>query len=519
MVATLVDNLFRSAREFATRCALVAGDQRVTYQDLVGRAAAFGACLQRGGLNEGDRVALLLANSIEFVVAYYGTLLVGGIAVPLNVAAKARDLLVWLNHCEATWLVADTANPDVQSAIANVPRLKIVHASDAVARTSVQATMNELGRDDAKLRPLTEQAPAAILYTSGTSGRPKAVVLSHRNLAANTAAIVDYLHLTETDSIPALLPFHYSYGSSVLHTHLQAGGTLVLETGLVFPHRLLEVMARERVTGLAGVPSTFALLLSRVSFHEYGLASLRYVTQAGGAAPRVLFQKLQSALPHVQIYAMYGQTEATARLTYLAPERLAEKPSSVGRAIPGVQLSIRHEDGSAAGVGEIGEICASGPNIMLGYWNDPAATAAVLRDGWLHTGDMGHVDVEGDLFIVGRRGDMIKTGAHRVHPLDIEEVIAELPAVAESAVVAVDDEILGEAIKAFVVPMPGAHINPTEVKAHCRARLANYKVPKCVEVVASLPKTSSGKLSRRELREREHRDGTKQTPVVASTGA
>lgn len=519
-MATLVDNLFRSARHFAERCALVAGDDRVTYGALAQRAAAFGAYLLRAGLREGDRVALFLPNSVEFVAAYYGTLLAGGIAVPLNAAAKARDLLVWLRHCEASWLVIDTTNPDVESAIAELsPRLRIVHAGATAAGSAAHASMHEICASGAELRPrpLPEHSPAAILYTSGTSGRPKAVVLSQRNLAANTASIVEYLQLTERDSILALLPFYYSYGSSVLHTHLQVGATLVLEAGLVYPHRVLENMTQQRVTGFAGVPSTFALLLSRVNFRDYRLEALRYVTQAGGAMSRVLVERLRAALPNVQVYAMYGQTEATARLAYLPPERLASKPGSVGRAIPGVELSVRREDGSTVDVGETGEICARGPNIMLGYWNDPAATAAALRDGWLHTGDMGHVDGDGDLFIVGRRSDMIKTGAHRVHPLDVEEVIAELDTVAESAVVAVDDEILGEAIKAFVVPAPGAQLNPVEVKAHCRARLANYKVPKWVEVVASLPRTASGKLSRRELREREHRDETKQPTVVAST--
>jgi acyl-CoA synthetase (AMP-forming)/AMP-acid ligase II len=270
----------------------------------------------------------------------------------------------------------------------------------------------------------------------------------------------------------------------------------VLEQNLVYPHAVVETLARRRATGFAGVPSTFALLLARVDLGNHDLSSLRYITQAGGAMSPVLAQKLRAALPHVAVIVMYGQTEATARLTWLPPTDFDRKHGSVGIPIPGVAIEVRGEDGERLAPGEEGEIWARGPNVMLGYWGDPAATADVLRNGWLRTRDEGYLDAEGYLFLKGRRSDIIKVGAHRVHPGEIEDVVVGLDGVHEVAAVGSDDEILGQVIKVFVVAEPGSALTPMRVQAHCRERLASYKVPRFVEFVDSLPKTASGKVQR-----------------------
>jgi acyl-CoA synthetase (AMP-forming)/AMP-acid ligase II len=258
-------------------------------------------------------------------------------------------------------------------------------------------------------------------------------------------------------------------------------------------------MVTERVQGFSGVPSTYALLLSRVALESYDLSALRYMTQAGGGMPAAAIQRLTQRLPHVRFFVMYGQTEATARLSYLPPERLSEKLGSAGIAIPGVRLEIRDERGHPVPAGTVGEIWARGDNIMPGYWHDPQTTATVLVDGWLKTGDMATMDDDGYLFIQGRRSDMIKSGAHRINPKDIEEVIAEIDGVAEAVVVGVEDEILGQVIKAVIVPAPGRKLDVLSVKAHCRDRLASYKIPKLIELANELPKTASGKVKRFEL--------------------
>ena len=486
---TILDGLERNAGRFAERTALIHRDERVSYAQLWQRVTAVASFLRGQGLQPGDRVALILDSSPEYVAAYYGAMAAGCVAVPLNSAAKARDLDVWIKHSGARRVLTQSSQPE-RSHLATDGAA--IHCLDSLAEAAESSTA-------VSSKP-SLTAPACILYTSGTTGAPKGVLLTHANLAANGAAIVRYLALTEQDSIVCVLPFHYSYGSSVLHTHLLAGGCVIIETNLVYPHVVMEALARHRASGFAGVPSTFALLLSRVALEKYELSSLRYATQAGGAMAPALAQRLRQALPATtRLFVMYGQTEATARLTYLPPEDLERKPGSVGKALEGVSLEVRSEDGRRCEPLQGGEVWARGPNVMAGYWNDAATTATVLREGWLRTGDMGYLDTEGYLFLAGRRSDMIKAGAHRIHPKDVEEAIQELEGVAEAAVVGIDDEILGQAIKAFVVPAPGHHLDPLRIKAHCRERLAQYKIPKYVELIERLPKTASGKIRRHEL--------------------
>ncbi|HEY0941163.1 MAG TPA: AMP-binding protein [Steroidobacter sp.] len=490
---SLVDGLVRSAERYPGRCALKDGAQSITYEQLLERATAFCRQLRASGLQAGDRVALVLPNGADFIAACYGTWMAGGVSVWLNATAKARDFAAWLGNCDAAFIVAEPSNAELTTALSALTR----------APLSLQIGMAGLAAGGVQhAHAIVADDPAVIMYTSGTTGRPKGVVLSHRNLAANTTAIVEYLRLTSEDSIVTVLPFYYSYGSSVLHTHLWVGGCLILEKNFLYPHAVIESLARERATGFAGVPSTYALLLSRVNLSTYDLSGIRYLTQAGGAMSPALTQKLRETMPKASLFVMYGQTEATARLTYLPPERLEQKLGSVGIPVPGVRIEIRAEDGAALPAGAVGEVWVNGPNVMLGYWRNEAATAEIKRDGWLKTGDMGRLDDEGFLYLVGRRSDMIKSGAHRIYPQDIEEAIAELPQVQEAAVVGVDDEVLGQAIRAFVVPAGNEPLTPMQVQAHCRARLANYKVPKSVEIVTSLPRTASGKVRRAELLER-----------------
>jgi len=337
------------------------------------------------------------------------------------------------------------------------------------------------------LSRLESTQTATIIYTSGTTGQPKGVTLSHGNLSSNVCSIQQYLQLTTRDRIVNVLPFYYSYGNSVLHTHLAVGASLVLENNLLYPHNVLTTMASERATGFSGVPSTFAILLSRARIENYDLSSLRYLTQAGGAMAPAMIERLRKAVPHAKLFVMYGQTEATARLAWLPPEMLDAKPGSIGIAIPGVKLELRDKQGQPVATGETGEIWASGENIMQGYWQDPELTRKVLVDGWLKTGDLAHCDEDGYFYIDGRSADMIKTGANRISPKEIEEVILELDGVEEAVVVGVPDELLGQVIKAVVVPKPGAQIEIKQIRAHCWKHLAMYKVPKFIDFVAELP--------------------------------
>ncbi len=493
------------------RIAMIDSARSISYGAFWAEAMRFRAALRSHGLQRGDRVAIVLPNRIEAAVAVYGCWLAGGIAVALNAQAKARDFVAWITDCEAKHVVHEPAHTDAIEAINMLPTgmmcwpLDSEHALSPTQTVCNNEDVNEAPsiaiRTAAALTDIRSEQIALILYTSGTTGAPKGVTLSHGNLIANTEAVVAYLHLNENDSMLSILAFYYAYGASVLHTHLITGARIVLAPNLLFPHQLMDTITRERISGFSGVPSTYALLLERVKLADCDLSSLRYLTQAGGAMSRTLTQRLRTAIPHAQLYVMYGQTEATSRLSWLPPERLDDKPGSVGIPVNGVQLRVIREDGSAASIDEVGEICARGPNIMHGYWDNLVATAAVLRDGWLHTGDLGYLDDEGFLFLVGRRSDMIKTGAHRVHPTDIEEAIAELPGVSEVAAVGIDDEMLGQIIKVFVVA-PGLPSNSENlIRAHCRERLASYKIPRSIEFVSALPRTASGKIRRAALLE------------------
>ena len=502
MRLSLVERLRASAARAPTATALIKGDSRVAYGALWTEVAQIADFLRARSLPAGARVALLMENSPRYAAAYYGVLAAGGIVVALNTAAKARDLSNWLQHCGASWLIADGGHPELAAVLASgtvsqalidgpEPTAGALHAT-SVATWSVVANREPI----APPTIAADDTDAAIIYTSGTTGRPKGVTLSHKNLAANTESILAYLNLTAADRSLNVLPFYYSYGNSILHTHLAVGASIVLENSLMYPHAILEKMAAEAVTGFAGVPSTYALLLSRTRLEQYDLRALRYVTQAGGGMAPAHIERLKAALPHVRIVVMYGQTEATARLTYLPPERLQQKLGSAGIAIPGVRLEIRDERGEPLPQGTVGEIYATGDNIMRGYWQDAAATAKAIVGGWLKTGDLASMDEDGFVFIQGRRSDMIKTGAHRINPKEIEETIAEIEGVAEVAVVGVADELLGQAIKAIVVPRTGTTLTAMAVRAHCHKQLAAYKIPRHIEFAMSLPKTASGIVQR-----------------------
>ncbi len=497
----LPEKLLDAAAKWPDACAIQQGESRLSFAELAVRAAAIARWLRGVGVEKGDRVALLAEASGDYVAAYYGTLMAGAVAVALNAAARAPDVAGWIGHSGAVALFLDGRHAEANAVARGLPERVKVLATHGDALECPHDDLASLPLDDLAAGPVVSHADAlaAFIYTSGTTGRPKAVMLSHGNLAANTDAIVAYLELRASDSILCVLPFYYSYGNSVLHTHIASGARIVIGPSLVYPQLVAEAIAREGATGFAGVPSTFALLTARVQLERYDFSALRYLTQAGGPMSPALTKTVLTQFPRARLFVMYGQTEACARLSYVPPERLAEKLGSVGIPIPGVELDVREEGGTPLPRESTGEVWARGANVMLGYWHDSEATQRSLVGGWLRTGDVGRLDEDGFLFLEGRRGDIIKVGAHRVFPGDIEAVIEAMPGVREVAAVGVDDELLGQVVKVCIVRSPGAALQESAVKAHCRARLATYKIPKVVEFLEALPRTSSGKVQRHLL--------------------
>lgn len=503
---SLVKRFFSVCNERPADIAVVQGTERWNYQRLGTLCANVSRYLLDSGIAHSDRVALVIQNSPQYVGIFYGIWSAGGVTVSLNTQAKSRDIENWLIHSDSKWLFIDEDHPELD-ALQNSDSLNLtivpVGAMSGSKTTDPDSAWQKIidARVDFPETQLKQDDLASIIYTSGTTGHPKGVTLTHGNLTANIDSILEYLKISQHDSIVNVLPFYYSYGNSILHTHIVTGARLVLENSLLFPHRVIERIANEKVTGFSGVPSTFALILGRVNLHDYALDSLRYLTQAGGPMPPALTDKLLDALPNVELYIMYGQTEATARLSYLEPSKLLAKRGSIGKAIPGVEIEIRDKNHKKVAIGETGEICAAGPNIMRGYWKDTDKTSTVIKNGWLYTGDLAHYDSDGYIYIDGRSSDMIKTGGNRISPKEVEEVIQELDGVLEVAVVGTPDDLLGETITAYIVPTSVGNLDKKSVQYHCKSKLASYKIPKTIVFTNELPKTASGKIKKYLLSE------------------
>lgn len=498
----LVERVSTISAQMPDAVAVTQNKASVTYRDLDLLKNKIANLLLSLGMQKGDRAAMLMANSADYIGIFYGIWTAGGVTVSLNTQAKARDIINWTSHSASKWLFIDSTHPElatIRSTLKTDTKLILVSGSSAY-EDCISWSQVCNADETATLITLSENDIASIIYTSGTSGKPKGVTLSHGNLSSNVDSILAYLELDKDDSIVNVLPFYYSYGNSVLHTHISVGAKLVLENSLLYPHAVIEKIIEEGASGFSGVPSTFSLLLGRVKLEDYDLSCLRYITQAGGPMSPTTTDKLRAVLPDAKIFIMYGQTEASARLTYLPHNQLETKRGSVGIAIPGVEISIMDDSGQQVASGDMGEICARGPNIMLGYWKDIEKTDSVLKNGWLHTGDLGHYDKEGYIYIDGRSSDMIKTGGNRISPKEVEEVIQEIPGVQEVAVIGVADKLLGESIMAFIVPDPNIELTTREIQLYCKQNLALYKVPKAIKLMDDLPKTASGKIQRFKLK-------------------
>jgi acyl-CoA synthetase (AMP-forming)/AMP-acid ligase II len=468
------------------------------------------AGIQSGGIGRGDRVALVVPNVSEAVVALFGVLKAGAVAVMLNPSTTVDRLTFALADSGARAVVAPTAiRPIVGPAVAGVSSvvMTIWDGPDAPVGDVTLAELLERPATSAPsdVRPSSIDVDlAAILYTSGATGQPKGVVLTHRNLTSSATSIATYLANTPDDIVACVLPITFGYGLQQVLVGAAVGYAVLLERSFAFPAEVMERIARHRVTGLPGVPSIFSTILHLPHLADLDLSSVRYLTNAAAALPAAHVPRLEAAFGSARIFCMYGQTECT-RVSYLDPARLRDKPGSVGTAIPNMEAWVARADGSRAGPGEVGELVVRGSGVMLGYWRRPEETAAVLRPGpipeerILHTRDLFCTDEDGFLYFVGRTDDVFKTRGEKVAPKEIEGVIYELESVAEVVVVGVDHDIDGQAIKAIVVPRPGAQLDEGTIRRHCRGRLPSHLVPRFVELRSELPRTDSGKVRKTEL--------------------
>jgi acyl-CoA synthetase (AMP-forming)/AMP-acid ligase II len=485
-------------------------DLRLGYAALHARVQALAADLAARGATSADRVVIALQQSPAAAVASLAVQTLGACAVEIDRTASPETIRFVLGQTGARFAIVAPQDGKRWSGL-GVPALAwswVVggRAGDGCGFPTCGATA--LARDGALVdgiggtpprRDVPDTAPALIVYTSGSTGRPRGVIQTYRNIAANTRSIVQYLGLGPSDRAMAILPFHYCYGKSVLQTHLHVGGSVFVDPRFVFPRVVMEAIGTEGCTGFAGVPLTFELLRREIDVKSIPMPKLRYLTQAGGPMRPDTVRWVRETFAPARLFVMYGQTEATARLAYVPPERGDEKLGSIGVAIPGVELAVVDEGGAEVATGETGHLVARGENVTPGYLDDPEETAAILRGGRLWTGDLARRDADGFFFLVGRAREIIKIGGNRVSPMEIEHVVAGHPAVAEAVVVGAPDPLQGEVAVAFVVPKAGAVVGEDDLRRFCRESLAAYKVPARVVTLEALPKNAAGKPLRAEL--------------------
>ena len=505
--AILIHNfLEESAKAFPDKIALVHEDIHTTYAQINAQANQLARWLTTQGVAQGDRVVLILENCLEYVISYYGVLKSGATAVPLSSGLKPAGLKPLLGKLEPKVAISssrferllqatDLTPFKIRSLLLKEPKLKWSSAPFSVFPWEDLITKNKALNPDI---PIEDSAIASIIYTSGSTGTAKGVMLSHRNTVSNTHSICHYLDLTDKDIQMIVLPFFYVMGKSLLNTHFAVGGTVVINNKFAYPASVIKQMVDEQVTGFSGVPSTYAYLLNRSPLANYRdkLTSLRYCSQAGGHMSRQIKEKLRQVLPkHTKIYIMYGATEASARLTYLEPDRFEDKINSIGKPIPGVTIRVLDAEGRKVPNGRIGELVGDGPNIMQGYWKDARATARVLDHNGYHTGDSGYQDEEGYFYIEGRKDNLLKVGGHRINPQEIEDALMETGLVIEAAVLGIPDALLGHKLIAVAAPKNG-NCTPNLILGECAERLPRYKLPSQVKLVRALPKSTSGKIDR-----------------------
>ena len=496
---TLLRLLQRSTEKFGDKTVLLAGDRTTTYSELWESVVRLGMALRHLGVESGERVGVMLPNVPAFVQAYFGILAAGGTVVPFNTMYKPEEVRYLLEDASIQRvLTSQLFMPGLHAAADRLGRA--VHAiplDGAPGALESEVLSARPGRGPAhQLADVSPEETAVCLYTSGTTGQPKGALLTHRNLLSNTESFHQIAPCDERDLFFCVLPLFHSFAATVLMLFpMSIGAGIVLEPRFV-PEQALRVMVERRVTILAAVPSMYAVW-TQLPPIELDLSPVRFGISGGAPLPVEVLHRFEARYG-IPIYEGYGLTEASPVLTENPPLGL-RKVGSVGTPLPMVELRVVDAGGKDVPPGEVGEIVARGPNIMQGYLNRPEATAQVLRDGWLYSGDLGRQDTDGYFYIVDRKKDLIIVGGMNVYPREIEEVLAAHPAVAEVAVIGFPDVTRGEVPKAYIVLRAGATASKRELLRFVRERLATFKVPRDVEFCEYLPRTISGKILRQQL--------------------
>ena len=516
MESTLLHELIESSsRRFANRDALAYGGTSLTYSTLQARVSAFAASLLRLGIAKSDRIGIYLEKRMETVVAAFGAAAAGTTFVPINPLLKPEQVAYILRDCNVRLLVSSPSRIDlVTNSLSACPDLRfVVEVDAATTRSGLAAAVHRFADLESDTSVARHRAidtdMVAILYTSGSTGQPKGVVLSHRNMVAGAKSVASYLENGPEDTLLSALPLSFDAGFSQLTTAFHAGARVALINYLM-PRDVLVALERERVTGLTAVPPLW-IQLSALEWPPAIASHLRYIANTGGHMPLETLTRLRSKLPATKPYLMYGLTEAF-RSTYLPPEEVDRRPDSIGKAIPNAEILVLREDGTPCAADEPGELVHRGALVGMGYWNDPEktaerykalpprATGLVLPEIAVFSGDTVRRDADGFLYFVGRRDEMIKTSGYRVSPTEIEEALHQTRLVGEVAAFGVPHPVLGQAVVVVATPRDGVALSETELAGECKSRLPAFMIPAKIDVrPAPLPRNPNGKIDRKAL--------------------
>ncbi len=489
-------------------------DTPTSYREFNAAVSKFAHSLMEMGIQKGDHIALLLGNSPHFVIGLYGAVRAGATVIPINPTYTADEIGYILNDADVKTVVSlDLLLPLFEKMNSLLPKIEqIIYCETPkeeevdITKLSIYPKMKSFttlvssGNHLFEGPELNQEDVGIILYTSGTTGKPKGAMLTHKNIYSNAQDTADYLKINDTDRVIATLPmFHVFCLTVALNAPMMNGGTVIIVPRFS-PGDIFEITKKHDVTVFAGVPTMYNFLLQYPAAAVEDLKSLRLCISGGASMPVALLKSFEKKF-QVAVSEGYGLSEASP-VTCFNPLDRPRKPGSIGTSIMNVENKVVDELGNEVPVGEVGELIVRGPNVMKGYYKMPEETIHTIRDGWLYTGDLARMDEEGYIYIVDRKKDMIIVGGFNVYPREVEEVLYSHPSVVEVAVVGVPDQNFGEAVKSFVVIKPDETVTVEELVSYCAEHLAKYKLPSSIEFLEELPKNTTGKILRRVLKDK-----------------
>lgn len=509
----LREGMLAAARRHPEKTAVIVEGQPYTYAELHQAALSLAQGLQQRGVEKGDRVAIYMDNTWPCVVSIYAVLLAGGVFLVINPQTKADKLKFVLDDSDAKILLTDVHLANVfGDAVDNDSKLVSIISSGDLSKLQTGLPVNVEAFNDIieHTKPLDHPVPvipndlAALIYTSGSTGFPKGVMQTHQSMVFAAWSLIEYQRLGDQDRIMLVLPIAFDYGLYQLLMTMKLGATLIIERSFTFPAQIYKRIGEFEATVFPAVPTIFAMMISTHKKKKLSFPTITRITNTAAALPADFVPYLKEIFPNALIYKMYGLTECK-RVSYLEPELVDDFPTSVGKAIPGTELYLLSPDGELVATGEPGILYVRGPHVMLGYWKQPELSEKMLKPGKLPgervlcTQDWFRMDEQGFLYFVGRSDDIIKTRGEKVSPVEVENTLHGMPGIKEIAVIGINDEVFGQAIKAFVVAEDQAELNDKKVKKYCLSHLENFMVPKEIVFVDSLPKTANGKIDKKQL--------------------